>query len=173
MAPTVTEVDQRLTEGVRDFGQKLQSQGEKLAAIESSLVWITTIGKYFATLLVVIFGAIGTLSWNASALTSEMKQQGVRLAKVEDKLEQQGTRLDKVEQKLEQQGTRLDKVEQKLEQQGARLDKMDQKLEQQGARLDKMDQKLEQQGARLDKMDQKLDLIIQQLAQMAASKPKP
>ena len=145
MPPTMTEVDQRLTQAVHETGQKVERQGERLAAIESSMGWVTKIGGFFVTLLVIIFGAIGSLSWNASALNSEVKHQGAR----------------------------LEKIDQKLEQQGARLEKIDQKLEKQAARLDKVDQKLEQQAARLEKVDQKLDLIIQQTAQIGTSKSKP
>jgi tetrahydromethanopterin S-methyltransferase subunit G len=87
MPASAAEIDERLSQSVREVGQKIERHGEKLAGIESSLGWVTKIGAFFVTMLLLVFSAIASLSWNASALNSEVKQQGARLDKIDQKLD--------------------------------------------------------------------------------------
>ena len=73
MAPTVTEVDDRLTQAIHEVGQKVERQGERLAAIEESLGWVKKIGGFFATIGILVFSAMRSSDTKTSGLTRSIR----------------------------------------------------------------------------------------------------
>jgi hypothetical protein len=86
---TATLADFRL-ETEKRFG----SVEKVLSGILEQLRFIRWIGVFFAGILVILVGASIGVTWNASALNSEVKHQGQRLEKVE-------ARLDAIDRKLD------------------------------------------------------------------------
>ena len=75
----------------------------KLSLIEAIGRWIV---RFSAGVLVAIVVGAASIAWRASSLESEVRQQGVRLGRVEQQL----GRLDKIEQQLGQIIQRLDQA---------------------------------------------------------------
>ncbi len=116
--PTTHSLDERidalaedmkeLTRSVRDFG--------------NDLLWIKRIGAFVAALLVAAGIGSGRLIWDASALNSDVKQQGGRLEKIEGRLDGIDGRLDRVERRLDRVEGRLDGIDGRLDAIGKQLD---------------------------------------------------
>lgn len=139
------------------FKGSVETELKYIHAAANSLVKVLT-----GATIAILAGAIGVI-WSSSALNSEVKYQGVRIDKAEQRFDKVDGRLDQLSSEVKQQGIRLDKVDGRLDQlssevkqQGVRLDKVEQ-------RLDKVDQRLEQ---RFDKVDQQFGQILQRLDQV-------
>ncbi len=107
-APTelLAEDVRDLRESNRQIAVEIKGILTGLATVQTELRFIRWIGAFFAGILVMLVGGAITLSWNASALNSEVKQQGGRL----EKIEQQFGRLDKIEQQLGQVVLKVDHI---------------------------------------------------------------
>jgi predicted nucleic acid-binding Zn-ribbon protein len=157
MAASPTEVLAADVDQLRDSDRRLSDEVKGLAAsvnrlhsdlygfersVEKELKFIRWVGVFFAVTLVAVVGGSGRVVWDAATITAEVKHQGVRLDKVDQ-------RLDKMEQQLGHQATNLNKVEQ---------------------RLDKVEQQLGQQATSLNQVNQQLGLILQRLDQVVPKK---
>jgi hypothetical protein len=76
--------------------------------VNTQLGVIKWLGVFFAGILVSLFGGIVNLAWNASALNSEVKQQGIRLDRLEKNSDAILLRLERIDGRLETLGARLD-----------------------------------------------------------------
>jgi hypothetical protein len=91
--PVLTDT---LAEDIKGLTASMHTLREDFAGFKADMRLVRWVGTFFAGILVVLVGAAITLSWGASALNSEVKQQGVRLDKVEGKLDLILQRLDQV-----------------------------------------------------------------------------
>jgi hypothetical protein len=57
-------------------------------SVETQFALLKWIGVFFASVLVAVVGGAVAVSWTASSVVSEIKQQGVRLEKIERQLDQ-------------------------------------------------------------------------------------
>jgi hypothetical protein len=107
-----------------------------MAQISTQLGFFKWIGMFFSGILVALVAGAVTITWNASAMNSELKEQGRRIEQLSKGLEQQGRRLEQQGTRLEQQGTRLEQLSNGWETIMERLDRIDRRLEALGARPD-------------------------------------
>jgi hypothetical protein len=102
-APTAT--DEKLAADLAGFRleaeKRFGSIETALGGIRDDLVWIKRIGAFIAAFLVAGVGFSWRVIWDASALNSEVRQQGTRLEKVETRLERVERRLDGIDGKLD------------------------------------------------------------------------
>jgi hypothetical protein len=108
-----------LTKEVKDVSKGLVDLRTEFVVfrerIDTHLAYIKWIGVFIAGLLVAVVGGSGRVVWEASALHSELKQQGTRIEKVESEVKQQGTRVERVEKRLDGVEGRLGSVEGRLD----------------------------------------------------------
>ena len=74
----------------------------ELATIKTELKFIKWLGGFSAALLMGVIGGAGSVIWSASALSSEVRQQGSRLEKVEGRLDRIDQQLGQIIQRLDQ-----------------------------------------------------------------------
>jgi hypothetical protein len=88
-APTelLADVVRDLRESNRQIALDIKGIQTVLVAVQTELRFIRWIGVFFAGILVTLVGGAIWLSWNASALNAEVKQQGGRLEAGEGRLE--------------------------------------------------------------------------------------
>jgi predicted nucleic acid-binding Zn-ribbon protein len=132
------------------FKGSVETELKYIHAATNSLVKVLT-----GATIAILAGAVGVI-WSSSALNSEVKYQGVRIDKVEQRFDKVDGRLDQLSSEVKQQGIRLDKVD-------GRLDQLNSEVKQQGVRLENVEQRLEQ---RFDKVDQQFGQILQRLDQV-------
>src|SRR5437016_7497435 len=100
-----TPADQQLAEDIHEVAEHLAGFRVEVAErfgvvntglkeIQGDLRWIKWIGGFFATALMALIAGAVTVSWNASALNSEVKHQGGRLEALNSELKHQGGRLE-------------------------------------------------------------------------------
>ena len=111
--PTTESLATDFKELSRDINALREASAKFEGCVETHLNFIKWLGGFVATLLVSLVASAVWLSWNASALTYEVKQQGNRLGKVE-------ARLDGVEDRLGAVEARLGAVERTLKETPAR-----------------------------------------------------
>ena len=129
MAASPTEVLAADVEHLRESDHRLADEVKGLAAsvndlrsdfrvfersVEKELKIIRWLGVFFSAILLAVVGGSGRMVWAAATLTAEVKYQGVRLDKVDQRLDKVDQRLEKIEQQLGQQATNLTQVNQQL-----------------------------------------------------------
>ncbi len=119
----IRELTAKVTDVKVGFGRFEAATGAQLQLIK----WV---GVFFAGLLVPLLGFAFNVSWNASTLVSEVRQQGTALEQVSQKLD----RLENVAPEVRQLGNKLERVEQRLD----RLEKIEQQVGQILQRLDQI-----------------------------------
>ena len=91
MPSVPTATDERLAQDLAAFRleteKRFGSVEKVLSGILEQLKFIRWIGVFFAGVLVILVGAAIGVTWNASALNSEVKHQGQRLDGIEKKLD--------------------------------------------------------------------------------------
>jgi uncharacterized coiled-coil DUF342 family protein len=122
-----------LEAGVQDFREESAGFRGRVDTYFGFMKWL---GVFFAGILVAVVAGTGRVVWDASAVSTSMKQQVIQFDEMRSEVKQQGKRLDGVEK-------RLDGVEKKLEQQGTRLDGIEKRLDGVEKRLDQMGKQLE------------------------------
>jgi hypothetical protein len=92
--PTTKSVDEDLGElakEVKDLARSVDGLRNEFtgfrSTVETQLGVIKWIGVFFAGVLVALVAGAVNVAWNASALNSEVKQQGGRLDKMDAKLD--------------------------------------------------------------------------------------
>jgi DNA repair ATPase RecN len=133
------------------------------ASVETELKYIHATANSLVKLLTratiaILAGAAGII-WSSSALNSEVKYQGIRIDKVDQRLDKVDQRLDKVDQRLDKVDGRLGELSSEVKQQGLRLEKIE-------GRLDQLSAEVKQHGVGLNKVDQRFDKVDQQFGQV-------
>jgi TolA-binding protein len=84
--------------------------------VETQIAMIKWIGVFFASMLVALFTGALTLAWNASAMNSEVKEQGRRIEQMEGDVkairEELSVQFGKIEKKTDDILQRLDRLAQ-------------------------------------------------------------
>jgi hypothetical protein len=81
--------------GLRGLREEFVGFRERMDAHMATIKWI---GTFFAGVVLALVGGAVTVTWNASAVVSDVRQQGTRLEKIERRLD---TWAEKVEKQLE------------------------------------------------------------------------
>ena len=102
--PTTQSLDERI-DGLAD---EMKEVAKSVRDFGNDLVWIKRIGAFIAAFLLAAVAASGRLIWDASALNSEVKQQGSRLEKFEGRLDRVEKRLDGIDGRLDGVAKQLD-----------------------------------------------------------------
>lgn len=91
---------------------------ESRGQVNTHLGFIKWLGVFISGILIAFFAGAVNVAWNASALYSEVKQQGTRIEKLEKNVEKLDEKLDKtlatVLQRFDQIERRLDKIDSRL-----------------------------------------------------------
>ena len=75
--------------------------------VNVQLAFIKWVGVFFSGILVALVSGAVTIAWNASALNSEVKQQGLRVEKIEKNSETITHQLERIEHRLESMAARF------------------------------------------------------------------
>ena len=92
-----------LRKEVSDF--RLESS-RFMAQVSSQLAFLKWIGVFFSGILVALVCGAVTVAWNASAVNSEIKQQGMRIERMSRNSDDLIQRLDRIDRRLEALGER-------------------------------------------------------------------
>ena len=101
-----------LEAGIRDLREGFAGFRGRVDAYLGFMKWL---GVFVAGILVAVVAGTGRVVWDASAVNTEMKHQGVQFDAMSTEVKQQGTRLDAMSTEVKQQGTRLENVEKRLD----------------------------------------------------------
>lgn len=71
------------------------------AQVNVQLALIKWVGVFFSGILVALVGAAVNIAWNASALNSDVKQQGMQISKIEKGSEAILEKLDRIERRFD------------------------------------------------------------------------
>ena len=89
-----TETDVKLAEDLAEFRleseKRFGSIDKDLSDIRSDLAWIKRIGAFIVAFMVAAVATSGRVIWDASALNTEVKQQGRLVEEVRSEVKQQG-----------------------------------------------------------------------------------
>jgi len=122
---------ERTTEHLAENPTDLHDQPKSLAAsvnnlrtdfagfrgsMESDMRTIRWAGSFFAAILVVLVGCAINPSWQAAVLNTDVKVQGSRLEKVEQRLDRADQQLDQIERRFDRVNAQLAAVLQRSDQ---------------------------------------------------------
>ena len=155
--PTTQSVSDDLKGLTKDFSAYQTEFAAFRGQVNVHLAYIKWVGVFFSGILVALISGTAGFAWNASALNSEVKQQGVRTGNIEAVVQRQGVRIENINGEIQKQGSRIESIEVEVRRQGTRIENIDAEVRQLGTRLEKIEknsesilQHLEQIGRRLD-----------------------
>jgi hypothetical protein len=105
--PTTQSLSNNLQALSTDVSTLRSGFSEFRAQVNIQLAFIKWVGVFLSGILVALVAGAVNIAWNASALNSEVKQQGARIEKIEKNSEAIIQHLEQIERRLETVAARL------------------------------------------------------------------